>query len=248
MVASMNASRTSPIALRNTHLRDDGVFEANDTPVERLSLGQRVFFHKLSARLYVISREGTFARLLNGHASVEDYPWLVNALELEDDSIVLDVPCGQGNVTEAIARVLPRGRVIALDLSNTMLDLARRRLKSSGLQERAILLRANAQQLPLEDASVDAVSACAGLHLFPDPDRAISEMRRVLRPGGRVGGLVFVKQTDMIPRLVQAAVRRVSGMIAFDFDELGRRFEAHGFTDWQWHRAGIVGYFQARAA
>lgn len=247
MVASMNASTTHAAALRDASRRDDGVFEAHDTPVERLSLGQRVFFNDLTARLYVISREGTFARMLNGHASVEDYPWLVNALELEDDSTVLDVPCGQGNVTEAIARVIPRGRVIALDLSNTMLRLARRRLEGSGLLQRAMLVRANAQQLPLEDASIDAVSACAGLHLFPDPDRAIAEMRRVLKPGGRVAGLVFVKQTDMIPRLVQAAVRRVSGMIAFDFDELGRRFATHGFTDWQWHRAGIVGYFQARA-
>lgn len=247
MVARTTLASTNPLPLRDTRLRDDGVYEAHDTPVERLTLGQRVFFHDLSARLYVISREGRFARLLNGHASSEDYPWLVRALELRDDATVLDVPCGQGNVTEAIARALPRGRVMALDLSNTMLRLARTRLERSGLLERATLVRANALQLPIEDASVDAVSACAGLHLFPDPDRAIDEMRRVLRPGGRVAGLVFVKQTEMISKLVQAAVRRVSGMIAFDFDELGRRFEARGFTGWQWHRAGIIGYFQARA-
>ncbi len=247
MVARSKPATASAVALRNTRLRDDGVYEAHDTPVERLTLGQRVFFHDLSARLYVISREGRFARLLNGHASVEDYPWLVNALELQDDSTVLDVPCGQGNVTEAITQALPRGRVVALDLSNTMLRLARTRLDRAGLLPRAVLVRANALQLPLEDASIDAISACAGLHLFPDPDRAIEEMRRVLRPGGRLAGLVFVKQTERIPKLVQAAVRRISGMIAFDFDELGRRFEARGFTDWQWHRAGIVGYFQARA-
>ena len=59
---------------------------------------------------------------------------------------------------------------------------------------------------------------------------------------------MFVQQTQPLRRLVQAAVKRVSGMISFDFDELGRRFEARGFTDWQWHRAGIIGYFQARAA
>jgi SAM-dependent methyltransferase len=238
---------TSPLPLRDTRLRDDGVHEALDTPVERLTLGQRVFFNKLSARLYVISREGRFARFMNGHNSSEDYPWLVNALELDEDSTVLDVPCGQGNVTEAIAGVLPRGRVLALDLSNTMLRLARTRLERAGLLDRATLVRANAQQLPIEDASIDAVSACAGLHLFPEPERAIDEMRRVLRPGGRVAGLVFVNQTEIVPKLIQAAVRRVSGMISFDFDELGRRFEAHGFTDWQWHRAGIIGYFQARA-
>jgi ubiquinone/menaquinone biosynthesis C-methylase UbiE len=184
---------------------------------------------------------------MNGHDSVEDYPRLVRSLELDDDSTVLDVPCGQGNVTEALARAVPRGRVIGLDLSNTMLKLARRRLERAGLLDRTTLLRANAQQLPLEDASVDAISACAGLHLFPDPDGAIAEMRRVLRPGGRVAGLVFVQQTQPLRKLVQAAVKRVSGMISFDFDELGRRFEARGFTDWQWHRAGIVGYFQARA-
>lgn len=239
---------TTTPAFRNTQLRDDGVYEAADTPVERLTWGQRVFFNDLSARLYVISREGSFARLLNGHDSVEDYPRLVRSLELDEDSTVLDVPCGQGNVTEALARAVPRGRVIGLDLSNTMLRLARRRLDRAGLLDRATLLRANAQQLPLEDASVDAISACAGLHLFPDPDGAISEMRRVLRPGGRVAGLVFIRQTQPVRRLIQAAVKRVSGMISFDFDELGRRFEARGFTDWRWDRAGIIGYFQARAA
>ena len=239
---------TATPAFRNTQLRPDGVYEAADTPVERLTWGQRVFFNDLSARLYVISREGSFARLLNGHDSVEDYPRLVRSLELDEDSTVLDVPCGQGNVTDALARAVPRGRVIGLDLSNNMLRLARRRLERAGLLDRATLLRANAQQLPLEDASVDAISACAGLHLFPDPDGAISEMRRVLRPGGRVAGLVFIRQTQPVRRLIQAAVKRVSGMISFDFDELGRRFEARGFTDWQWHRAGIIGYFQARAA
>jgi SAM-dependent methyltransferase len=247
MVTHSNMTAT-PVAFRNTQLRADGVYEAADTPVERLTWGQRVFFNDLSARLYVISREGSFARFMNGHDSVEDYPRLVRSLELDDDSTVLDVPCGQGNVTEALARAVPRGRVIGLDLSNTMLKLARRRLDRAGLLDRATLLRANAQQLPLEDASVDAISACAGLHLFPDPDGAIAEMRRVLRPGGRVAGLVFVQQTQPLRRLVQAAVKRVSGMISFDFDELGRRFEARGFTDWQWHRAGIIGYFQARAA
>lgn len=246
MVAHSNV--TAPPSFRNAQLRADGVYEAADVPVERLTWGQRVFFNDLSARLYVISREGSFARLLNGHDSVEDYPRLVRSLELEDDSIVLDVPCGQGNVTEALARAVPRGRVIGLDLSNTMLRLARRRLERAGLLDRATLLRANAQQLPFDDSSVDAISACAGLHLFPDPDGAIGEMRRVLRPGGRVAGLVFIRQTQPVRRLIQAAVKRVSGMISFDFDELGRRFEARGFTDWQWHRAGIIGYFQARAA
>ncbi len=247
MVARTKLATSDLSPLRDIRLRDDGVYEALDTPVERLTLGQRVFFNNLSARIYVISREGRFARLMNGHASSEDYPWLVRALELDEDSTVLDVPCGQGNVTEAIAQVLPKGRVFALDLSNTMLGLARKRLARSGVLDRATLVRANALQLPIEDSSIDAISACAGLHLFPDPDRAIDEMRRVLRPGGRVAGLVFVKQTETIPKLVQAAVRRISGMISFDFDDLGRRFAARGFGDWQWHRAGIIGYFQARA-
>lgn len=239
------STETAP--LRETRLRDDGILDALATPVGPLSLSQRVFFNPLSARFYVVTREGTLAKVLNGHSPVEDDAWLVRALDLHQDSTVLDVPCGQGNLTAAIARALPQGRVIGLDLSDTMLRLARTRLERAGLLDRTLLVRADAQHLPLEDGSIDAVSACAGLHLFPEPDRAIAEMRRVLKPGGRVAGLVFVEHRDLPRRWAQAAVRRLTGMTAFDFDELGRRFEARGFTRWRWHRAGIVGYFQACA-
>jgi SAM-dependent methyltransferase len=234
--------------LHGARVRSDGSFDALDAPVVTPSLAQRVFRNEISARIYVITREGTFARIVTHRSHAHDAAWLVRALALRDDARVLDVPCGQGNLTEAVARAVPRGRVVAVDLSDTMLMLARKRLQRAGCGGRTVLVRADAQQLPMPDGSMDAVSACGGLHIFPDPDRAIAEMRRVLRTGGRVAGLAFVRRTDLPRRLAQSLIARFAGMRAFDFDELGHRFQARGFAHWQWHMSGILGYFDATAA
>jgi ubiquinone/menaquinone biosynthesis C-methylase UbiE len=98
---------------------------------------------------------------------------------------VLDLAAGSGIVAAVLApRVGPTGRVIAADISEEMLARARRRL--ADLQPPVELLRSAAHPLELPDASVDVVVCQQGFQFFPDRQAAAREMRRVLRPGGRV--------------------------------------------------------------
>lgn len=91
---------------------------------------------------------------------------------------ILDVGCGPGVSTRALARALPADRLIGLDFSEPMLRRAQRH--DGG----CLWIRADAQQLPFADGSVDAITAHSFLYLVPDRRRALAEMRRVLHPRG----------------------------------------------------------------
>ena len=100
---------------------------------------------------------------------------------------VLDVACGTGVLVAELARVVgPGGEVVGVDLSQAMVDVAnlREREPTSAPTRHE---RMDAQSLAFPDASFDVVLCAFGLMYVPDPERALAEMRRVLRPGGRVG-------------------------------------------------------------
>ena len=94
---------------------------------------------------------------------------------------VLDVACGTGALTRAVAaRVGPTGRVLGLDANPEMLAVARR------LDPSIEWIDGRAEALPLPDASLDAVVSQFGLMFFDDRVAALREMVRVLEPGGRL--------------------------------------------------------------
>jgi trans-aconitate 2-methyltransferase len=94
------------------------------------------------------------------------------------DATVLDVGCGTGRVTEQLLALVPSGRVLALDASADMVELARRRLGG-----RAQVWFQDALELDL-DEPVDAIVSTAALHWVPDHDRLWMRLAGALRPGG----------------------------------------------------------------
>lgn len=106
---------------------------------------------------------------------------VADSLELAPGQRVLDVACGTGVFArEAVERVTPLGSVVGLDINEGMLAVAAR--KAPAVE----WLCAPAEALPFERASFHRVASLFGLMFFEDRPGAISEMLRVLRPGGRL--------------------------------------------------------------
>jgi ubiquinone/menaquinone biosynthesis C-methylase UbiE len=104
---------------------------------------------------------------------------------------VLDVACGTGLVSFAAARAVgAKGDVLGTDLSQRMIDAAERRARELRLSN-CTFLRMDAESLSLPDARFDVALCGLGLMYVPDPEQALREMRRVLRPGGRISLAVW---------------------------------------------------------
>jgi SAM-dependent methyltransferase len=117
--------------------------------------------------------------------------WMVEALDPQPGDTVLELAAGPGDVGYLAAPLLGAdGRLISSDFSSEMVEVARRRAAELGLQnvEHRVI---DAEEIALDDDSVDGVLCRFGLMLMPDPDAAVAESRRVLRPGGRLALAVW---------------------------------------------------------
>ncbi len=121
---------------------------------------------------------------------------------------VLDVAAGTGDLARAFARqVGPGGLVVLTDINAPMLAAGRDRLLDEGRIVPAV--RCDAERLPFPDRSFDVVSVGFGLRNMTHKERALGEMRRVLRPGGRLLVLEFSKIWDPLAPLYDAYSMRV---------------------------------------
>ncbi len=105
---------------------------------------------------------------------------VLERLELRGDETVLDAGCGSGRITQALIERLPRGRVIAIDESPSMIAAARERLGPDADVRVGDLL-----ELELE-APVDAILSTATFHWIADHERLFARLRAALAPGGRL--------------------------------------------------------------
>jgi ubiquinone/menaquinone biosynthesis C-methylase UbiE len=90
------------------------------------------------------------------------------------------------DLTLAARRIGPSGKAIGVDMTPSMLELAKRGALKAGLWENIEVRRGIAEELPVETDSVDVVISNGVLNLSSDKDRAFGEVYRVLRPGGRL--------------------------------------------------------------
>ncbi len=103
---------------------------------------------------------------------------------------VLDIAGGTGDLSRAFAqRVGPTGRVVHTDINEAMLREGRNRLLDEGLVLPTLVC--DAEKLPFADNSFDFVSVAFGLRNMTHKDQALAEMRRVLKPGGKLLVLEF---------------------------------------------------------
>ncbi|HET6666018.1 MAG TPA: class I SAM-dependent methyltransferase [Intrasporangium sp.] len=109
---------------------------------------------------------------------------------------VLDVPCGGG---VALRGLRPGQQVsyVAADIAREMVDRTMDAARERGVEEQVEVRVADVATLPFPDRDFDLVVTFTGLHCFPDPRRAVTEMVRVLRPGGVLSGSAVLNDTGL---------------------------------------------------
>jgi len=121
---------------------------------------------------------------------------LLELADLQPGENVLDIACGTGLVSfEALNRVKPNGYLTGTDISDKMVEMASAISTQNG-ENRAHFERMDAEELRFENESFDVALCALGLMYVPDPAKALSEMYRVLKPGGRAIAAVWGKRSN----------------------------------------------------
>ena len=137
---------------------------------------------------------------------------------------VLDLAGGTGDIAALLLpRVGDRGGIVVADINAEMLRVGRDRLRDRGLLQGLRWTQVNAEALPFPDESFDAVTIAFGLRNVTDKQRALAEMQRVLKPGGRVLILEFSKvNQDWLQPLYDfhsfQVLPRIGKLVAHDAD------------------------------
>ena len=122
----------------------------------------------------------------------------VAALQLPVRSRVLDVATGTADVVLEIARLAPDASVVGVDPSSGMLDVGRAKLADAALGPRTELRLGEAENLPFDDKAFDGVTMAWGIRNAADRSRALAEMSRVTRTGGRVAILESLEAPGLL--------------------------------------------------
>ncbi len=112
------------------------------------------------------------------------YKVAAQALDLQPEDELLEVACGSGFFLDKYAAHV--GRVAGLDLSGIQIDLARQRLADRIAAGTAEIVQGDAGALPWPDQTFSVVTVIGAFECFPEPEKALAELYRVLRPGGRM--------------------------------------------------------------
>ena len=179
-----------------------------DTPPRR---GDAEFAGQVNSMFDRIS--GVYDRMNRVMTAGLDRTWRRRAAdraEVGPGDRALDLCCGTGDLSIELAdRVGPAGEVVGADFSELMLELARQKAPPSD-QEVVSFVNADALELPFPDESFDALTIAFGARNLADLRRGLSEMKRVLKPGGRL----------VILEITQPARQPLKGFFALWFDRI----------------------------
>ncbi|HVD77501.1 MAG TPA: class I SAM-dependent methyltransferase [Vicinamibacteria bacterium] len=137
----------------------------------------------------------------------------LDLLSVRPDDRLLDVGFGGGLILQEALLRLPRGAVAGIEISEPMLELARRKFRREMAAGRLEVKEGSVSSIPYPDDSFHRVTAVNTLHFWPDPAGGLREVLRVMKPGGRV--VIVLRPKEYLERI---------------------RFTSHGFTAYDDHQ------------
>jgi ubiquinone/menaquinone biosynthesis C-methylase UbiE len=141
---------------------------------------------------------------------------LIQRSGIREGMQVLDLGCGSGAFTTFVAReVGPKGQVYALDIQPKMLEQLKQKLSEPENQDinNAQLINSSAYDLPFKDNSLDLVYTVTVLQEIPDKNRALDEIRRVLKPGGILAVTELLPDPDYVFKSTTAKLCQKGGFV-----------------------------------
>ena len=190
---------------------------------------------RLGGAAWAIAIQSDLRRLYDAVAEVGTLP---------TGSRVLDVPCGGGVALRGL-EVGQGVEYVAADISSSMLRRTTEAARERGVEDQVVPRVADVGDLPFDDASFDLVLSFTGLHCFPDPARAVTEMMRVLKPGGVITGSAILNDTGIQHEPMRRG-GRLAGLLGPGCDgiEIVQWLHGQGVTAPVLTRSGAMGYFR----
>ncbi|MCU0822135.1 MAG: methyltransferase domain-containing protein [Spirochaetes bacterium] len=198
----------------------------------------RPFINIYESRLW---RRNFATAAVMGITFADEFKTIIGAADVKDGDSILDLACGSGLHARQYAKNFPESTVVGLDLSLNMLKYASAKAKYELIHNLA-LIRGSALDIPFPDNYFDAVTCCFALHMFPDRGRAIAEVGRVLKSGGRFVAITF---KTLIPgdtgKKISRLQHQIAGFSSFQPEELNEYLEGSGFENFKIHHAKSMG-------
>ena len=197
------------------------------------------------ARFYEGYWRPTFVSVTRGERSdiEREMGWIERELDDARGGKILDLSCGPGTVGRRLSMRGQFERVFLLDHSEAMLSQAARFVEDDGLED-VWIVRADGAYLPFADGSLDAVHAGHAMYLWENPDHVLSEVARVLRPGGVFVASTFVVEDEGVRDVAIKAMAAVSRMEVTPEQVLRNRCEAMGLKEYRANRQGQMVRFR----
>jgi ubiquinone/menaquinone biosynthesis C-methylase UbiE len=150
-------------------------------------------------------------------------------LEVGPADRVVDVACGPGTAA-LVAAELGAREVIGVDFAPDMVRVARARAEAAGRAGRVRFLEGDARSLPLDDLSADVVLSTFGVVFAPEPERAVSELARILVPNGRLGITAWPRD-GAVGRYYDRIYRHIPAPVGPDAHRWGDPAEARALLE-----------------
>lgn len=167
-----------------------------------------------------------------------------------DPGYFLDVPVGTGVFTAGEYSLQPNLEFVAVDYSRRMLDAALERVKAEDFGN-VMLVRADVAKLPFVDGTFSGIQTMNGIGAFPDKQKSLDELVRVLKPGGKLAGSLYVKGERLLSDMLMGRIATWFGFFSRPImteQEFIEALSSRGIEDVVTRKVGAIMFFSGRKA